>query len=107
MDWENLFGGMAAPVTFGGVAGLVVGYTAKKLTKLVALLLGILFIFTQVLAYEGFITINWMAVQHSAETVWRDPHGMTLADHLWDIVTANLPFGGAFAAGFAIGFKLG
>ena len=28
-------------------------------------------------------------------------------DRLWDILTANLPFGGAFVAGFAIGLKLG
>ncbi len=107
MDWKDLFGDWAAPLTFGGVAGVVVGYAAKKMTKLAALLLGLLFILLQVLAYEGFITINWAAVQHGAETVWRDPHGMTLADHLWEIVTANLPFGGGFVAGFAVGFKLG
>ena len=107
MDWKELFGDVAAPLTFGGVAGLVVGYAAKKMTKLAALLLGVLFILLQVLVYEGFITINWTAVQHSAETVWRDPHGMTLADHFWEIVTANLPFGGGFVAGFAVGFKLG
>jgi hypothetical protein len=35
--------------------------------------------------------------------VWKHPQGMTLADHAWRILSANLPFGG----GFIIGFKLG
>jgi uncharacterized membrane protein (Fun14 family) len=104
---EDLFGGAAAQLGFGGVAGAVVGYTAKKLTKLAALLLGILFILVQVLAHEGFITVNWGAVHSTAERVWTDPQGRTLVDHAWSILTANLPFGGGFVAGFALGFKLG
>jgi uncharacterized membrane protein (Fun14 family) len=92
---------------FGGVAGAVVGYTAKKITKLAALLLGLLFVVIQVLASQGYVTVNWGAVQETAETVWRDPQGVTLADRAWAILSANLPFGGGFVAGFALGFKLG
>ena len=107
MDLGQMLGGIAPSLGFGGAAGLVVGYTAKKLTKLLALLLGITFILLQVLVYEGFITVNWGAVETTAETVWTDPHGVTLADRVWDVLTANLPFGGGFVAGFAIGIKLG
>ncbi|HXQ20832.1 MAG TPA: FUN14 domain-containing protein [Candidatus Acidoferrales bacterium] len=107
MDWGQLLGGWAGSLGFGGVAGAVVGYTAKKVTKLVALALGLTFILVQVLVYKGFITVDWGAVQSSAETVWKDPHGVTLADQAWQILSANLPFGGGFVTGFAIGFKLG
>lgn len=107
MDLTELLKGPAAGMGFGGVAGLIVGYTAKKITKLAALLLGALFILIQILVYEGFITVNWTAVQTTAEGVWKDPHGVTLADRAWHALTANLPFGGGFAAGFALGFKLG
>src|SRR5262245_29142610 len=107
MDLSQWFGAAAVPLGFGGAAGLVVGYTAKKLTKLVALALGLAFILLQVLAYHGLISINWGSVQTTAESVWTDPHGVTLADRVWMILSANLPFGGAFVAGFAVGFKLG
>ena len=108
MDLNDLVGGLPlSSLGFGGFAGLVVGYAAKKIAKLTALLLGVLFILVQVLAYNGYISINWGEVQHSAEGVWIDPRGMTLADRAWTIVTANLPFGAAFVGGFALGFKLG
>ena len=107
MDFASLVGAPLASLGFGGAAGLVVGYAAKKVTKAVALLLGLLFILLQVLAYNDLITVNWTAVQHTAQQVWTDPSGMTLADRGWNILSANLPFGGGFVTGFALGFKLG
>jgi uncharacterized membrane protein (Fun14 family) len=96
-----------ATMGFGGVAGLVVGYAAKKMTRLVALALGLTFILVQVLAYEGLLSVNWGAVQETAHGVWTNAQGVTLADRAWAILTANLPFGAAFVSGFAVGFKLG
>ena len=107
MDIGHLLGPILPSLGFGGAAGLAVGYTAKKLTKLLALLLGCAFILLQLAAYEGFVTVNWDAVQGTAAHVWTDPHGVTLADRLWEIVTANLPFGSGFVAGFALGLRLG
>lgn len=107
MDLNQLLGQIAPSLGFGGVAGLAVGYAAKKLTKLLALLLGCVFILLQLAAYEGFVTVNWGAVQGRAEHLWSTPQGLTLADRLWDILTANLPFGSGFVAGFALGLKLG
>lgn len=107
MDLSELFGAPVASLGFGGAAGLVVGYAAKKVTKVVAVLLGLLFILLQVLVYNELISVNWSAVQHTAEHVWTDPHGVTLADRVWGILVANLPFGGGFVAGFVLGFKLG
>jgi uncharacterized membrane protein (Fun14 family) len=92
---------------FGGVSGAVVGYASKKVTKLFALALGLLFIAIQGLVYLHVITVDWHAVQTGAEHVWADPQGVTLATRAWKILSANLPFGAAFAAGFGIGFKLG
>jgi len=107
MDLSQLLGAAAPALGFGGLAGVVVGYTAKKITKLLALLLGLTFILVQVLAYQGLITVNWGVVQSVAEQAWVDPAGATLADRVWNVLTANLPFAGAFIGGFALGFKLG
>jgi len=107
MDLGALASGPIGALGFGGVAGAVVGYAAKKLTKLAALVLGLIFITIQTLVYLKYVSVDWNAVQHSAETVWKDAQGVTLADRGWEILSANLPFGGGFAAGFALGFKLG
>ena len=107
MDLSSALSSIAPDLGFGGVAGAVVGYTAKKVTKLVAILLGLVFIAVQYLVYMKFVSVDWSAVQRTAEHVWSDAQGVTLADRAWAIVSANLPFGGAFVAGFAIGFKLG
>ncbi len=85
----------------------MVGYTAKKVTKLVALALGLVFILVQALVYVGFITVDWTVVQTTADHVWTNAEGVSLADRAWDILSANLPFGGGFVTGFALGFKLG
>ena len=107
MDASQLLSRLGPDLGFGGVAGAVVGFTAKKVTKLVALALGLVFIAIQLLVYCDVLTVNWNAVQSGAEHVWTDGHGVTLAGRAWAVLSANLPFGTAFAAGFALGFKLG
>src|SRR6478672_11603237 len=102
-----LLSGSVGELGFGGVAGVIVGYTAKKLTKLMALALGLGFLFIQTLVYLKFVSVDWITIQHTAEHVWKDPHGVTLAERAWQVIGANLPFGAAFVAGFALGFKLG
>jgi uncharacterized membrane protein (Fun14 family) len=102
-----LLSGPVSELGFGGVAGAVVGYAAKKVTKLVALALGLVFILLQTLVYLKFVSVDWGAVEHAAEHVWTDPHGVTLGQRAWEIISANLPFGGGFVAGFAMGFKFG
>lgn len=103
----DLLMGPLAGLGFGGLSGAVVGYTAKKLTKMLAFLLGALFIVIQLLAYKGFIQVDWVAVQTTAEQAMQSEDGRSVARRAWDIVSANLPWGGGFVAGFAIGFKLG
>jgi len=107
MDLGTVLSGPAGELGFGGVAGAIVGYTAKKITKLAALVLGLIFIVVQTLVYLQYVSVDWNAVQQSAERVWKDTQGVTLADRAWEILSANLPFGGGFVAGFALGFKLG
>jgi uncharacterized membrane protein (Fun14 family) len=88
---------------FGGIAGWCVGFTLKKFAKMMALLVGVLFIALQVLAYNRFITINWTAVEgvvppESLQTIWVS---------LMSVMTYNFPFAGAFTAGFYLGFRKG
>lgn len=99
--------GPLAGLGFGGLAGAAVGYTAKKLTKMLALLLGVVFIVIQALAYNGFVQVDWVGLQTTAEHAVYGEEGRSLAEQAWQMLTANLPWGGGFVAGFALGFKLG
>jgi uncharacterized membrane protein (Fun14 family) len=107
MDPTSMLSSLAPELGFGGVAGAVVGYTSKKVTKIVALVLGLVFIVIQGLVYLHLVTVDWNAVQVGAEHLWTDPQGVTLATRAWHVLSANLPFGAAFLAGFGVGFKLG
>lgn len=89
---------------FGGLAGFAVGYTAKKFTRLAAVLLGLLFLLFQFLASKGLIEPNWKAIEETAQ------HAIgpeSLLAKLSAVATHHLPFGGAFAVGFFLGFRQG
>jgi len=93
-------------VTFGGLAGFAAGFALKKIGKLLILLLGILFLILQLLAYLNYIQIDWARIQ-------QDLGGFLTKDILdqgWQglltILTANLPTAGGFVVGLLIGFRM-
>jgi len=43
----------------GGVAGFIVGYTAKKLANFAAVIIALFFVALQLLAYKGLIQVHW------------------------------------------------
>ncbi|MFQ5794416.1 MAG: FUN14 domain-containing protein [Candidatus Bipolaricaulia bacterium] len=98
---------LVSQLGFGGVVGLVVGFTLKKVGKLIAIAFGLFFILLQVLAYYGLITIDWNPI---ADWWARFTDPETLQSR-WEalraILFSNLPaFGGAIP-GFVLGLKVG
>ncbi len=104
---DQLLGGQGtywlATLGGGGIAGLCVGYTLKKVAKIVAIFLGITFITLQYLAYKHVITVDWNKVQSAVDK----QHLEQSAEGLMSFLTYNLPFAGSFILGFVIGFKKG
>jgi uncharacterized membrane protein (Fun14 family) len=88
----------------GGLAGLCSGYAMKKMGKVIAFIIGIVFLFLQLLAYQGFITINYQPLIEWANGITSQ---IGLAESALIVIIANLPFGGGFLAGFVIGLKVG
>lgn len=103
---ESLMGPLSG-LGFGGLTGAAVGYTAKKFTKLAALILGVAFILVQVMVYQGWVDIDWGAVQSATEQAVNSEQGRSAMGRAWEIITHNIPWGGGFVAGFALGFKMG
>ncbi len=87
----------------GGIAGWAVGYTLKKVAKVVAIFLGVTFITLQYLAYKHVITVDWTKVQNAVDK----QHLEKSAEGFMSILTYNLPFAGSFMVGFWLGFRKG
>jgi len=101
---SDLLAPILGEVGIGGVGGFVVGYTLKKLAKLVVFILGMGFVLLEYLAYLGIISINFAALQEWASGLVA-PAG-ALGGFLVQFL-ANLPFGASFALGFYVGLKKG
>ena len=107
MNEGAIFGLPVARLGFGGLLGMAVGFATRKLGKFVLLGVGLLFLAVQLLAWQGWIHVDWLSLEAAAKGAWTSVDGETLAQRAWHVASADLPFGGAFAGGFAIGLRLG
>ena len=88
----------------GGIGGFVVGYSMKKVAKITAFFIGLAFLGLQYLAYKGIIAIDYTAMKDlSADLIGQAGAAQGV---IVDIL-ANVPYAGAFTAGFLIGLKRG
>jgi uncharacterized membrane protein (Fun14 family) len=100
----NIWGPLATQLGIGGLGGLAVGYTIKKIAKIFAFIIGVAFLGLQYLAYKGIISINYSALQKWAEDLVGQ---VGVAQSVLSTIIANLPFATSFLVGFGIGLKLG
>jgi uncharacterized membrane protein (Fun14 family) len=94
-------------VTFGGLAGYAVGYALKKLGRLLAVALGLLFLVVQLLAQAGYIQVDWTRIQRDVEPLLQQPGLQSLWERLLTTLTYNLPFGASFVGGLILGLRAG
>lgn len=87
----------------GGIAGWAVGFTLKKLAKVLAIILGISFLSIQYLAYKKIVTVDWNKVQDVVDQQKLE----SASGELMSAMTYNLPFAGSFLIGFWLGFRKG
>jgi uncharacterized membrane protein (Fun14 family) len=88
----------------GGVGGFIIGYAVKKISKLVAVVIGLFVIALLYLATSGIISVNYGALW-DAMGGWLGGAGQAAS---WLVgVVSLIPFAGSFIVGFLLGFKLG
>lgn len=92
---------------FGAVAGFAAGYALVKLGKLVALIVGLFFLGLQLLAWAGFVSIDWMRIQSEVEP-WLDRATQPGAwETVVSVLTYNVPFAASFVPGLMVGMRRG
>jgi len=88
----------------GAVGGFIVGYALKKVTKIVAVIIGLFLVALIYLVNKGIITIDYGKFEDAILNALGGA-GTTLG---WlATLIAHLPFAGAFGLGFFLGFKIG
>lgn len=90
---------------FGFVTGFVIGYAFKKLSKFLVIIVGLILIGTQLLVYNGIISINWSILESASKDIFTNQEGSF--ETIKSVLLVNLPFAGAAGLGFLLGLKKG
>jgi uncharacterized membrane protein (Fun14 family) len=88
----------------GGIGGFIVGFTIKKISKLILFLIGLFLILLLYLGTSGIISINYESL-FNALAGFLSFAGQA-ASWLVGLISL-LPFVGSFFVGFLLGFKIG
>lgn len=96
--------GMLPDLSVGALLGFATGVALRHIGRVALIALGALFITLQLLSYFGLITVNWLQVQALTEP-WLRQGSEQGGAWLTRVLTANLPFAGAFTAGLLLGLR--
>lgn len=92
-------------LSVGALLGFATGVALRHIGRVVLIVLGVLVIILQLLAYFELISVNWLRLQALTEP-WLHQGGEQGASWLRRVLTANLPFAGAFTAGLLLGLRM-
>jgi len=113
---------LAATIGGGFFAGILIGYTLKKVVKVLAVVAGLFFAGVTYLQYQQIINIKWAKLQAVAQNAVTTLANATtqMSNHLSNITASNnhattaltisnlgIPLTGSMAIGFAVGFMKG
>jgi uncharacterized membrane protein (Fun14 family) len=91
-------------LSLGAILGFCAGYAIKKIGRMTALIVGLLFLALQIMAWQGLLTLHWPRIQTLAEP-WLHQGSEQLSHWGLRILQTNLPFGGGFVAALLIGLR--
>jgi len=102
MDISSLINSASLTQLGGGtLAGVAVGYAAKRAAKLALLLLGLVLIGLYFLAQQGWVTVHWQTVTQEIEEGSRGA-GQWMSGLIRDLSPSLVGLAGGFAIGLRI-----
>jgi uncharacterized membrane protein (Fun14 family) len=89
----------------GGSAliGAIIGFTAKKVAKIIAVIIGLELVLFKFLESRGILQVNWGELGGAFEGLAADAGSQTQS--LIETFVSTAGIGAGFAAGFFVGFK--
>jgi len=89
----------------GGSAlmGAVIGFAAKKIAKIIAIIIGLELVLFKFLESRGVLSVNWKRLTNASEAA--ADQGAQATQTLVETFVSTAGIGASFAGGFALGFK--
>lgn len=100
----NILTPAVSEIGVGGFGDFVVGYTLKKVAKIIAIALGLAFVAIQYLAYKGFIIIDYTSLRNWVLNLMGKT---TKFQSLITDLIVHIPFLASFSLGFYLGLRRG
>ena len=90
----------------GGIIGVIIGFTAKKMAKVIAVIIGMELVLFRLLESRGIIQVNWAGIERYFSGIGEI--ATTSTPPTWMVsLLSTLPIGAGFIGGFFLGFKKG
>lgn len=100
--------GLGIEVGGAGVIGGIAGYAAKKVAKVIAVLVGLEVALFKFLEARGILEVNWAKLSSAATNTTQQVAATGETPPSWvSSLLATLPVGAGFTGGFMLGFKRG
>lgn len=90
----------------GAIIGGIIGFAAKKVAKVIAVLVGLELALFKFLESRGILTVDWEKLTAGIVRTSQDAASGAPPDWVMTILS-TLSISGGFAAGFLVGFKKG
>ena len=102
-----MIGPLVTQIALGAAIGFCVGFLAKKVGKMVAILVGLAFVLVQLLAYAEVLTIDWAPIATWWDRVRRPENLERQWSAVQGVLFGNLPALAGAVPGFLLGLKKG
>ena len=90
----------------GAVIGGIIGFAAKKIAKLIAVIVGLELALFKFLETRGILEVNWQAIGGAAKNTTSGATAGQPPGWIMSLLSA-LPVSAGFTGGFLVGFKQG
>ena len=92
----------------GAVIGGIIGFAAKKIAKLIAIIVGLELALFKFLETRGILEVNWQAIGGAAQNTTNSAGSAASQPPGWIMsLLSALPVSAGFSGGFLVGFKQG
>jgi uncharacterized membrane protein (Fun14 family) len=90
----------------GAVIGGIIGFAAKKIAKLIAVIVGLQLALFKFLETRGVLKVDWSAISGAAQNTTSTAAASQPPSWVSSLLSA-LPVSAGFTGGFLVGFKQG
>jgi uncharacterized membrane protein (Fun14 family) len=94
---------LGAQMGGSAILGGIIGFAAKKVAKIIAVIIGLELMLFKFLESRGVLEVNWSRLVNASEQA--ADQGAAAGQTIVEAFISTAGIGGAFAAGFLLGFK--